>query len=127
MRKLEEKILKKVYQFEIKRTATEIVLKGLAFIFLGLAVFLFGSIFYEIIKEQKTFDLLEIFTEDFEVVKKYFFDNISLFFFELPKVLLIILSIFASLFIFLVLRVVKNFRKIKNKVKSLLKYRKKNL
>lgn len=121
-KKLEEKILKKVYRFEAKRTLTEIFLKSIAFLFLGLAIFIFGSVFYEILKEQKTFDFLEVFSEDLEVVKRYFLDNISLVFFELPKVLLIILLIFTSLFIFLILTMVKNFKKIKNRVKSLLKH-----
>ena len=122
MRKLEKKILKKVYRFETKRTLKEIFLKSIAFIFLGLAIFIFSNIFYEILKEQKTFDLLEIFTEDFEVMKKYFFDNVSLIFFELPKVLLVVLLILLSLLIFLLLTLMKNYKKIKNKIKSLLKY-----
>lgn len=122
MKKLEKKILKKIYQFEVKRTATEIFFKSAAFIFFGLAFFLLGSIFYEILKEQKTFDLFEIFSEDFEVIKRYFLDNIWLVFFELPKILLIILLIFTSLFIFLILTMVNNFKKIKNRVKSLLKH-----
>lgn len=121
-KKLEEKILKKVYRFEAKRTLSEISLKSIAFIFLGLAIFIFGSILYEILKEQKTFDLFEIFSEDFEVIKKYFFDNVSLIFFEMPKALLIIIFFLISFFIFLLLTMIKNFKKIKNRVKSLLKY-----
>ena len=122
MKNLEKKILKKVYRFDAKRTLCEIFLKSTAFLFLGLAIFVFGSIFYEILKEQKTFDLLEIFSEDFEVIKRYFFDNISLILFEIPKVLLIFLLIFTFLFIFSTLTLVINFKKIKNRVKSLLKH-----
>lgn len=122
MRKLEKKILKKIYRFEAKRTGAQVFFESIALLFLSLAIFIFGSVVYEILKEQKTFDLLEIFGEDFEVIKKYFFDNISLVFFELPKVILIFLLIFISLLVFLTLTIIKNFKKIKNRVKSLLKH-----
>ncbi len=122
---LEKKILDKVYQFEAKRTTVEILLKITVFIFLSGLIFIFAKFFFNILKTQKTLDLLEIFKEDTEVLKRYFFDNLFLLFFELPKALLFILFIFLSLLVFLLLTVIKNFKKIKNRIKSLLKQKEK--
>ncbi|MCX7881084.1 MAG: hypothetical protein N2482_01040 [Patescibacteria group bacterium] len=119
---LEKKILDRVYRFETKKTVGEILLKGATFLFLGFTVFILGSIFYEILKEQTTFDLLEIFSEDFEVIKKYFFETVYIFYLELPKIILILLLILISIFFYLSWQLFKNFNKIKNKVISLIKF-----
>lgn len=120
--KLEKKILKKVYQLEAKRTFFEIVLKLITFLFFGLAAFILVDILSEILKKQKTFDLLEIFTEDFEVIKKYFFETVYVFYLEIPKIILILFLIFIAIFFYLIYQLIKNYSIIKNKVISLIKF-----
>jgi len=89
----------------------------------NLSSFLFflilGEILFEVLKEQRSFELLNLFQEDFEVVKKYFFDNFFILWFEVSKFLL--LSLFLSLGISsaVILVVIKNFKIYKNKIKNL--------
>jgi len=125
MKNLEKKILKKVYFWEAKRTVFDLVLKMILFFSSGLFLFILGEIFFEILNEQKTFDLLNFFNEDFEVVKKYFLDNIFIFFFEIPKFLLLLILLFLVIFSLISLTLIKNFYILKNKVKSFLKFIKK--
>jgi len=125
MKNLEKKILKKVYFWEVKRTVFDLVLKMTLFFSSGLFLFILGEIFFEILNEQKTFDLLNFFNEDFEVVKKYFLDNIFIFFFEMPKFLLLLILIFLAIFSLVFLTLIKNFNTLKNKIKSFLKFIKK--
>lgn len=125
MKKLEKKILKKVYFWEAKKTVFDLVLKMILFFSSGLFLLIFGQIFFEILDEQKTLDLLNFFNEDFEVVKKYFLDNVFIFFFEMPKFLLLLLLLFFAIFSLVILTLIKNFYILKNKVKSFLKFFKK--
>ena len=125
MKKLEKKILKKVYFWEAKRTVFDLVLKIILFFSSGLFLFILGQIFFEILVEQKTLDLLNFFNEDFEVVKKYFLENIFILFFEIPKFLLLLILIFLSIFSLVILTLIKNFYTLKNKIKSFLKLIKK--
>jgi len=76
-----------------------------------------GEILFEVLKEQRSF--VNLFQEDFEVVKKYFFDNVFIFWLEVSKFLL--LSLFLSLGIssVVILVVIKNFKIYKNKIKNL--------
>jgi len=125
MKRLEKKILKKVYFWEAKRTVFDLVLKMILFFSSGLFLFILGEIFFEILNEQKTLDLLNFFNEDFEVVKKYFLDNIFIFFFEMPKFLLLLILLFLVIFSLICLTLIKNFYIFKNKVKSFFKFIKK--
>jgi len=125
MKNLEKKILKKVYFWEAKRTVFDLVLKIILFFSSGLFLFILGEIFFEILNEQKTLDLLNFFNEDFEVVKKYFLDNIFIFFFEMPKFLLLLILLFLVIFSLICLTLIKNFYIFKNKVKSFFKFIKK--
>ena len=121
MKSLEKKILKKVYFWEAKRTAFDLILKIILFFSSGLFLLILGEIFIEILKEQKTLDLLNFFSEDFEVVKKYFLDNVFIFWLEIPKFLLLLILFFLVLFSLIILTLIKNFSIIKNKIKSLIK------
>lgn len=123
MKNLEDKILKKVYLYETKRTSIEIIVRVILFSILSLLILLFGVVLFEELIEQKTFDLFQIFSENFEVITRYVFDVLYVFYQELPKV---ISSIFLALIIFIVLClfiVIKKLKYFKNKIKSLIKFR----
>jgi len=125
MEKLEKKILQKVYFWEAKRTAFDLFLKMILFFSTGLFLMILSQIFFEILKEQKTLDLLNFFNEDFEVAKRYFLDNIFIFFFEVPKFLLLLILLFLVIFSLVILTLFKNYYILKNKIKSFLKFFKK--
>ncbi len=121
-RKLEEKIINKVYKLEAKRTFLEVFFKILGVIILLLVIFITSKIIFEIFVEEKTFSLLEIFQENIEVIKKYFFDTVFVFYQETPKLLVLLLIVSFIVLLILLLTIIKNFDKIRNKLKSIYKH-----
>lgn len=124
---LEEKIMKKIYFFETKKTTTEIILKTLILIFLVLSLWIFFDIFVSILQEQKTFDLLTLLEEDPEVIRRYFFDNLTIFFLEIPKIILMIFLLLTLLLFLFLLHIKRNWVILKNKVINLVKFWRKKI
>lgn len=122
MKKLEKKILDKVYRFETKKTVGQIVgeIVGLAtVIFFG---YIFISLFFDQVFQQGTADLLENFFDDWEIVKKYLTDTVFIIFEETPKELLLLILICLVILAVLIYIFAKNFAKIKNRLKVLIKF-----
>ncbi len=122
MKNLEGEILKKVYNYETKKTFFEIFSRTIILIFIGLVAFIFGSTLLEILVEQRSFDFMTVFKEDFAVVRKFFLDALYVFYLETPKIMFLVFTAGLICFIILVLQVIANFSKIKNRVKSIFKY-----
>lgn len=124
---LEEKeIIKKVYDYEEKRTGL-MLLKYSVFgiVFLILSV-LNLQIIYLILKQQYTLDLFDLFNQDLEIIKNYLGDVLLTFFEELPKTELVLLVVFLFILFLIVLLFVKNLPKIKNRLASILRFHKGN-
>lgn len=122
MKKLEEKIIKKVYQLETKKTAIDIIIRGAGMMILLLIFILFFSIIVDSLKEQHTLDVLQLFGEDKEVIGAYFFDSLYVIYEELPQYAVIIAVIVLLLFISGGLKIIQNYEKIKNRCRSILRY-----
>lgn len=124
---LERKILRKIYSWEIKKVVFSILIKTLL-IFVALIVLLttVGLTFFSI-TELKSLDFFNLFQEDFEVVKKYFFDALYVFLLEIPKEYLLIIFITLILLVFIFLKIFKNYYKIRNKIKSFINFFQKKL
>lgn len=122
MKKLEKKIIKGIYKMETKRTLSQIVGRVLSMaIVIISAVFIF-SVIVEILNEQRSFDLLDFYRDDFEVVRHFFVRNTSLFMQELPLPLVCILILLVVALIVLIYILARNFKKLKNKLISLYKF-----
>lgn len=122
MKTLEKKILNKVYGFETKRTFADLFLRivGIGtFSFLGITFMV--SIFNQL-RTQQTLDLLELFSEDYEVIKKNIADVAFIFYGELPKHETLMVVVALILLIIFILTLIKNFAKIKNKISSIIIY-----
>ncbi|MFA6081150.1 MAG: hypothetical protein WC741_01965 [Patescibacteria group bacterium] len=122
MKKLEEKIIKKIYRMETEKTAGQIVSEAVLIILISLSSIFIFSVIVEILNEQASFDLFDFLRDDFEIIKDNFFNNSSLFIQELPLPLTyiligLLLSLGWLLYIF-----IKNFNKIKNKLVSIYKF-----
>lgn len=124
---LEEKVMKKIYFLETKKTIMEIVLKTLILIFLTLNLWIFFDIFFSILKEQKTLDLFTLLKEDPEVIRRYFFDNLNIFFWEIPKGILAVFLLLILLLFLFILQLKRKYFILKNKVISLIKFWQKKL
>lgn len=126
MTKLEEKIIKKVYTMETKSFLLSFFVKVSIFVMMALLAVFSGQIIIEVFKEQGTFDLFELFKEDLEIIKRYFFDVVVEFYQETPKLALILTAIAVFILILIISTIIKNRRVIINKVGSLLRFWEKN-
>jgi len=114
MKNLENKIKKKVYKIETEKTGFYIFSRSLFFIIGIFLIFILVSLSYDILKEQGSFDLLDFFKEDMEVVKRYWFENINVFIEETPKTILAILLLVILVFVYLVYKIFNNLNRLKN-------------
>lgn len=122
MKKLEKKILNKVYMLETKRTITELVLRfGTIFITIILGCILLINI-YQQLAYQQTLDLFQLFQEDTDTIRMYIGEVMRTFYEELPKFESMTVVMLGIAFIFMVLIFIHNFGKIKNKIQALKKY-----
>ncbi len=122
MKKLENRIINKIYKLETKKTLSQILGEVIFIIFIIFSSIFIFFIIIEILNEQRSFDLFDFYRDDLEVIKQYFFQNTSLFIRELPFPLICILIILVIVFILLIYILFKNFNKNKNKLVSLYKF-----
>jgi len=122
MKKLEDKILKKVYILETKKTVTSSVVKTLVFVLSGLGAFLFIQILAEEFFDMKTFSLFEIMQEDGEVIIKHIGGVLSSVFQEIPISMVLITLFFIVILMVVSLTFVRNFGKIRHRTVSLFKF-----
>ncbi len=122
MKKLEKKIIKKIYSFETKKTLLEIVFRtGLIIVVGFIGIFYLIKVVQQLV-EQQTLDVLELFQEDVEIIRNYAKEVLETVYQEFPKyefVLSLLMFVVGLFFAFLL---IKNFKKIKNKLFALKKY-----
>lgn len=122
MKKLENKILKKVFVLETKRTTVEIIMRVVSILVLiGVVVFIIADIVNTLVQQQ-TLDVLQLFQEDREIVQKYFSEIMSTLYIELPKFEIVLSIVLFLAIVLFVLLFIKNFVRIKNKILILKKY-----
>ncbi|MFA6017151.1 MAG: hypothetical protein WC744_03630 [Patescibacteria group bacterium] len=122
MKKLEDKIIKKIYRIETKKTIGQIISEVFLIVLIVFSSMFIFSVIVEILNEQASFDLFDFLRDDFETIKYYFLNNSLLFIQELPLPLIYILIGLLLLLIWLVYLLIKNFNKIKNKLISIYKF-----
>lgn len=122
MKKLEDKIIKKIYKIETEKTIGQIINEAILIILIILSSMFIFSVIVEILNEQASFDLFDFLRDDFETIKGNFFNNSFLFIQELPLPLIYILIGLLLLLIWLLYILVKNYNIIKNKLISLYKF-----
>lgn len=122
MKKLEKKILKKVYFFETRQTLSELVIRLLAMVSLILGSILLCVFVVRELIQQQTLDVLEIFFEDLGVIKENVGEVTSTFLQELPKVEMLLAIVAIILSFLLVVKFMHNFAKVKNKINSIVKF-----
>lgn len=122
MKKLENKIINKIYKLETKKTLSQILGEVIFTIFIIFSSIFIFSIIIEILNEQGSFGLLEFYRSDLEVIKYYLIQNTWSFIQELPFPLICILIILVVIFVLTIFVFLKNFNKIKTKLISLYKF-----
>lgn len=127
MKKLEEKIITRVYKIEAGRTFSYVITRIIFFTITILLILFLSAVTYEILKEQGSFDLINFAGDDIEVVSRYLMDNIYVFYEETPKLLLLLTGMVIIGFAWLLAKVISNFGRIRNKLISIYKFHKKSL
>ncbi len=127
MKKLEEKIITRVYKIEAGRTFSYVITRIIFFTVTILLILFLSAVTYEILKEQGSFDLINFAGDDIEVVSRYLMDNIYVFYEETPKLLLLLTGMVIIGFAWLLAKVISNFGRIRNKLISIYKFHKKSL
>ncbi len=122
MKKLEDRIIKKIYRIETKKTIGQIINEAALIILIVLSSMFIFSVIVEILNEQASFDLFDFLRDDFETIRDNFFNNSLLFIQELPLPLIYILIGLLLLLIWLLFILAKNSSKIKNKLVSLYRF-----
>lgn len=122
MKKLEDRILKKIYKIETKKTTGQIVSEVVLIILITISSIFILSVIIEILNEQASFDLFDFLRDDFEIIRDNIFNNSLLFIQELPLPLTYILIGLLLLLGWLLYILIKNFNKIKNKLISIYKF-----
>ncbi len=116
---LEKKIIHSVYTFERKRTFAWVVTYTLVLTFLLLAIVYILTAIITTYNEQGTLDILDLFNQDTDLIRKYFFEAIDTLYQEAPENLPLYLFILVTVVGGLTYVISRNFRKIKNKIHSL--------
>ncbi len=119
---LENSIIDNIYRMEYKRTILRVLKYIISFLILFLTSIFVGISIFNILSEQKTFDLLELFRENMEIITGNLPEVISTFITELPAELTITFVIFIILTLLTLFLIIHNFEKIKNRIKSINKY-----
>ena len=122
MKKLDKSILKTVYLFETEHTFFECLLGGIFIIVCGIVGFIFGLYVYQTLIQSQTLDLLDLFSENVEVIKNYFWEVMAIFYSETPKLALIIFLILCIIVVVSIVNFGKKIKKLSNKIRSLLSY-----
>ena len=122
MKKLEDRIIKKIYRIETEKTIGQIISEAALIILIVLSSMFIFSVIVEILNEQASFDLFDFLRDDFETIRDNFFNNSLLFIQEFPLPLIYILIGLLLLLILLLFILAKNSNKIKNKLVSIYKF-----
>ena len=125
MKKLEDKIIKKVYVWEIKKTGFSLFTKTILFFVFGLLSVFFTQILIEVFFETGSDNVFEILQEDWQVITKHGVDVVFSLYQEIPKSLVFVIFISSLISLIVLLTFVKNFGIMRYKVIALLRYWKK--
>ncbi len=116
---IERKIIEAMYRYEATHTVMTLILKLFGIVLSVLLVLFSGQILIEILEEEKTLDMFDLFKEDQIVIRKYFFDTMITFYQETPKIFVVLAVVGCVSFCIVAYTLVRNFPKIKNRVRAI--------
>lgn len=122
MKKLEDKIINKVYVFETKRTLLNALVKIISVGTLFFATSFVAVLLLQTLIEKETFSAIDIFQEDIQTMNTYIVDTLYVLIVEIPKIDLFLLMLGCSAIVLAFWVLFKNLPRIKNKIRSLFGY-----
>lgn len=118
----ENKILDSIYKLESKRTKFWLLKYFILTIGSLFALIFVAVTLINVLQNQNTLDVLQIFGEDSDTLTQYWQDALQTIFEETPKDLLIGAIVFAVLLIIIAVILIKNYKKIFNKLRIIKGY-----
>jgi hypothetical protein len=119
---LEKRIIKQVYRFELKRTSLTIFRYILSVTLLILGVIMLTIAFLQVLAQQQTLAMLELFREDISIIKEQFSDVLATFWFETPKLLMMSIVVLFVLLVFIIFLGIGNWKKLRHRVVAIKKF-----
>ncbi|MFA6005690.1 MAG: hypothetical protein WC775_04365 [Patescibacteria group bacterium] len=122
MKKLEDKILNKVYVFETKKTFMSAMVKIMSVCMLLVATGTFAYMIIQTFIERETMSVIDIFQENMQALHTYILDVAYVILIETPQphmafFIIGIVALFITLWVF-----IRNRSRISNKIRSLVRY-----
>ena len=114
--------MKKIAGFERRRIAAWIrwFLAVVASLIIGCSVLLLLVV--KDLMEKRTFDMLELFTEDREIIAEFWKDVLETFWDELPQEMLLVIAVMLAVLVLFVIVTAQKRRIIQKKLHQLEKY-----
>lgn len=119
---LSEKIVDSVFRYEARRTRLIVARYITGFIILAVLIFISALAIWNILVEQQTFDLLQLFEEDWETVKDNIQEVLDTFLAEIPQGISALFFFFIALLILFFLSLKNNYSKIAKRLHSIREY-----
>ena len=116
------RVMKKIAAFERRRIAAWIrwFLAVVASLIIGCSVLLLLVV--KDLMEKRTFDMLELFTEDREIIAEFWKDVLETFWDELPQEMLLVIAVMLAVLVLFVIVTAQKRRIIQKKLHQLEKY-----
>jgi predicted PurR-regulated permease PerM len=127
MSRLEDKIVNKVFEYETSQTKKEMVIRVLLIVAFAFITGIFGFIVYSILDEQSTFDILQIFSQDSDIISQNIGDVFTVLSYEIPKFQTAIFILSLIIFFILLYIFVLNIGKISRKIRAIINYKGKKI
>lgn len=119
---IEKKIIDRVYQYETRKTFVQLFLEVIVTIALISIILIPILALFEIFTEQHTFELLHLFEEDREVIGKYFWETLLIFYQETPKLIVLLIIVGLIGLISLIIYMIHHFSYFRKKIGYIIKY-----
>lgn len=116
---LENKIMDRVYSVEAKRTGLSLLLKTVGIVLIGGIVLLFAQVIWEYVMEGQMIGMVMSLFEDREVFETHIGGVMRVLFDEIPGPLMIAVVVGIVICTLIVLTIVLNFEKIRNRIKAM--------
>lgn len=120
---ISHQVMDRVVRFEKNRAGLWFMRFITVLIVLIALQFGFSLLTIEDLKQKGTFDLLQLFTQDWEIIGDYWQDTLVVIVGELPINLIIVLSVALCIFLFIIVKTGHKRRVMQRRLQESVKYR----
>lgn len=119
---LKEKIIQSVFVYETKKITIDSIIKIAILLVSGGIILIFGGVISDLISENEIGELIGDFMKEKEYTYSTLRELSSVLFGEIPQWLIILYAVGLVLGCILIVVVIKNWRAVSHKIRSLVRY-----